>query len=134
MVGKKSLAGTFLSTPRRFVHDSEYLPCETPRSFDRCLWLSYLALMMGGDSRWATTVEDVGNALEVLAGILERWDIRLRRLVDQLPDPRYAEGSDEPLNLEAQIQGRISAALDDELQPLVETLRELASRVEEPDG
>ncbi|MEM6794781.1 MAG: hypothetical protein AAF725_12450 [Acidobacteriota bacterium] len=80
-----------------------------------------------------TTVEDVGNALEVLAGILERWDVRLRRLVNRLPDPRYAEGSDEPLNLEAQIQGRIGAALDDELQPLVDTLRELASRVDQPD-
>ena len=82
----------------------------------------------------ASTVEDVGNALEVLAGILERWDSRLRRLVETLPDPRYAEGSDEPLNLEAQVQGRISAALDDELQPLVHTLRELAVRIGEPDA
>lgn len=82
----------------------------------------------------ASTVEDVGNALEVLAGILDRWDLRLRRLVDRLPDPQYAEGSDEPLNLEAQVQGRIQAALDDDLQPLVETLRELASRVAEPDS
>ena len=80
-----------------------------------------------------TTVEDVGNALEVLAGILERWDLRLRRLVDRLPDPQYAEGSDEPLNLEAQVQGRIQAALDDDLRPLVETLREMAGRVNEPD-
>ena len=80
-----------------------------------------------------STVEDVGNALEVLAGILERWDIRLRRLTERLPDPQYAEGSDEPLNLEAQVQGRIQAALEDDLQPLIGTLREMAERIDQPD-
>ena len=77
-----------------------------------------------------TTVTDIGNALDILAEILERWERKLRRMTDELEGARYAEETDEALNLEAQLQSRITAALDDEMEPVIETLRELSALVE----
>lgn len=77
-----------------------------------------------------TTVTDIGNALDILAEILERWESRLRNMTDDLGGARYAAETDEALNLEAQLQSRIAAVLDDEMGPMVETLRELSAQVE----
>lgn len=77
-----------------------------------------------------TTVTDIGNALDILAEILERWERKLRRMTDDLEGAQYAAETDEALNLEAQLQSRISAALDDEMEPVIETLRELSALVE----
>ena len=77
-----------------------------------------------------TTVTDIGNALDILAEILERWESRLRNMTDDLSGAHYAAETDEALNLEAQLQSRIAAVLDDEMGPMVETLRELAAQVE----
>lgn len=77
-----------------------------------------------------TTVTDIGNALDILAEILERWDRKLIRMIDDLPGAQYAVDTDEAINLEAQIQSRISAALEDEMRPLIENLRDLSAQVE----
>ncbi len=77
-----------------------------------------------------TTVSDIGNGLDVLAEILERWERKLRQLTEELEGAEYAAETDEALNLEAVVQSRISAALDDEMRPVIETLKDLASLIE----
>ena len=78
-----------------------------------------------------TTTTDIGNALDILAEILERWDRRLKQMTDELPGPIYATDTDEALNLEAVLQSRISAALEDEVRPVILTLRTLSGLVAE---
>ena len=78
-----------------------------------------------------TTVTDIGNGLDVLAEILERWERKLRHMTHDLQGAQYAADTDEALNLEAQLESRISAALDDEVRPMIATLKELSTLIEE---
>lgn len=77
-----------------------------------------------------TTVTDIGNALNVLAEILESWDQKLVQMIEDLPGAQYAADTDEAINLEAQIQSRISAALEDDMRPVIDTLKELSALIE----
>ena len=82
-------------------------------------------------SRHVGKIADIGNGLDILAEILERWERKLRLLTDELEGAAYAEGTDEALNLEAKLQSRITAALDDEVRPVIETLKDLSALIED---
>lgn len=79
-----------------------------------------------GTVRWLE-LEDARDMLLLAAAVLERWDRRLQRVADHLPDPRFVDETDEPDNLSAAWQGMLTTLLDDELRPAIAALRRAAT-------
>lgn len=77
-------------------------------------------------------LEDARDLMLMAAAVLVRWDRRLQKLVDSLPDPEFAEETGDPLNLSAAICGLLEALLYDEIRPAVELLGRAAAWIEDP--
>ena len=80
----------------------------------------------------ATELEDARDILLMAVAVFNRWDRRLQSVAESLPEPRYADGSAEPLNLSAAVQSLLEALLFDEIRPAVELLRRAAAWIDDP--
>lgn len=77
-------------------------------------------------------LESARDMLLIAAEVFSRWERRLQDVVERLPNPRFASGSDDPLNLPAAVQGLLEGVLSDEIGQTVDTLRRAASWLDEP--
>lgn len=79
-------------------------------------------------------LEDARDMMKVAAAVMKRWEDRLRLLSQHLPEPRFAEGTDAPLNLSGAWQGALNTTLDDELRPAIRSLDRAASWTDDPNS
>ena len=77
-------------------------------------------------------LEDARNLMLVAAAVFERWEQRLLDVVQELPDPQFELGTDDPMNLPAAIQGLLEGVLHDEIQQIMLTLRRAAAWEQDP--
>ena len=86
--------------------------------------------MIEQTERWMA-IEDARDLSQLAAAVFARWETRLSKLAAQLPEPRYTEDTDEPMNLSAAWQGALTTLLEDEIRPTIVALRRAATWTDE---